>query len=36
MSGTFVTKFALLTISKKDFDTSNNGDTNISNQPDVW
>ena len=35
MSGTFVTKFALLTISDKIFDTSNNEDTNISNQTDV-
>ena len=35
MSGTFVTKFALLTISNKVFDTSNNEDTNISNGTDV-
>ena len=36
MSGTFVTKLALLTISNKVFGTSNNEDINISNQPDVW
>ena len=36
MSGTFVTKFSLLTISNSVFGTSNNEDTNISNQPDVW
>ena len=36
MSGTFVTKFTLLTISNKVFGKSNNEDTNISNQPDVW
>ena len=36
MSGTFVTKFALLTISNKVFGTSNNEDANIINQPDVW
>ena len=35
MSDTFVTKFALLTISNKILDTSNNEDTNISNQTDV-
>ena len=35
MSGTFVTKFALLTISNKVFNTSINEDTNISNQTDV-
>ena len=36
MSGSFVTKLALLTISNKVFGTSNNEDINISNQPDVW
>ena len=35
MSGTFVTKFALLTISNKAFDKSNNEETNISDQTDV-
>ena len=35
MCGTFVTKFALLTISNNVFDTSKNESTNISNQTDV-
>ena len=36
MSGTFVTKFSLLAISNSVFGTSNNEETNISNQTDVW
>ena len=35
MSGTFVTKFSLFTISNKVFRTSNNKGTNIIDQADV-
>ena len=36
MSGTFVTKFSLFTITNKVFHTSNKEQTNISNKGDVY
>ena len=36
MSGTFVTKFSLFTITNKVFHTSNKEQTNISNKDDVY
>ena len=36
MSGTFVTKFSLFTMTNKVFGTSNKEETNISNNADVY